>query len=245
MKVINVFLDNEQTFPATAACIGNFDGVHLGHQQLIRHVLDYAEKTGLDSAVITFDPDPVTVFCPDKVHKHLTTLKQKLAYFEENGIKYAYVIHFDDVLCHYSPDEFLDLLNRMNIAHLVCGFDYTFGYRGQGTPAYLAESEVKDFTVEVVESVNHRGKKIASSSIIPLIEKGKMKEAVRLLGHSYLFEAHKEESGYVNHENVLPVSGKYNGIVNGRKAVIEMKNGVILSDGYHDETVLIELHKEV
>lgn len=245
MKTVNVCPEMNFDFDETVCCIGNFDGVHLGHQQLINKVVEYGNKHNIAKAIITFDPDPITVFNPDKSHKHLTTLEQRLKYFEEYGLDVAYVIRFDEELCHYSADEFISLLNRMNIVHLVCGFDYTFGFKGQGNAEYLINSNLKKFSVEVVDCVNHDGKKISSSTIIPLIEKGKISEAVRMLGHSYRIDGKWTGMSLINSHNALPDHGVYVGKLNGSTRIIEINSFNLRINGVSEDVNDLELLKEL
>ena len=190
------------------ACIGYFDGVHLGHQKLIRNTVEIAERDHNIPAVITFDPDPNKLFNPS-LTQSLTTTQQKYDLIESYGINDIYVIPFDRDFAQMSPGGFIEFLNNMNITTLVCGFDWTFGYKALGNIKTLLLSKVRKFDVMVVDSVDYEGSKISSSRIIDCIKAGDISLANKLLNHSYEAVCGDQDGKLVSSYNVIPEDGRY------------------------------------
>ena len=206
------------------ACIGNFDGVHLGHQALIQKTLDISSGTDTRPLVITFVPHPSQVLNKDKDIKLLTTVSQRDSLFEHYGIHEQLQIPFVEEFYRKSPDEFIEYLNACNIHTLVCGFDWTFGCRGEGTVEYLTASNLRNFNVEVVEPVTYRKSKISSTRIINDIKAGKIKQALKMLGHSYVAGCVTDNDKLISDDNVLPEKGTYQCRFNGMTTLINVNS---------------------
>ncbi len=206
------------------ACIGNFDGVHLGHQALIQRTLEISSATGTIPLVITFVPHPMQVLNKDTDIKLLTTVSQRDSLFEHYGIHEQLTIPFVEEFYRKSPDEFIEYLNTCHIHTLICGFDWTFGYRGEGTVEYLTASKLKNFNVEVVEPVTYRKSKISSTRIIKDIKAGKIKQALKMLGHSYAAGCIADNGKLISKENVLPEKGTYQCRFNGMTTLINVNS---------------------
>ncbi|MDI9540548.1 MAG: FAD synthetase family protein [Bacillota bacterium] len=201
------------------ACIGNFDGVHLGHQLLISRVVELADDKFIPT-VITFDPDPETIFT-GKNRKYLTTLKQKKEYLYNYGIKEIIVIPFTKEVSYISKNKFIELfLNNFNLDTLVCGEDFRFGHRGEGSSDYLIKTNTKNFKVEVLEHVLYNHEKISSTLISNLIKEGNIKLAERLLNHDYIIEATILNKEVIT-ENVIPLQGEFNVSINHEKSILK------------------------
>ncbi|HPW53647.1 MAG TPA: FAD synthetase family protein [Erysipelotrichaceae bacterium] len=201
------------------ACIGNFDGVHQGHQLLINRVVELAADK-FTTAVITFDPDPETVFARKKI-EHLTTLKQKKEYFYSMGIEEVIVIPFSEEISYFSKEKFIEsFLNSFNLDTLICGRDYRFGHRGEGNSDYLVNTTKKNFKVEVLEHVLYNNEKISSTMISNLIKEGNLDLAKELLNHDYHIEASVLNKKVIT-ENVLPLQGKYPVLVNSEELTLD------------------------
>src|SRR5690625_4629097 len=126
-------LENEET-PETVAAIGLFDGIHLGHQKVIKTAINKAKATGKESAVITFHPNPSVILSKGKRRaQYIISYEEKKRLLEEMGVDRLYTITFNKELSQLSPTEFLEhFVLRLGVIHLVAGFDFTFGYKGQG-----------------------------------------------------------------------------------------------------------------
>lgn len=169
--------------PDCVGCIGYFDGFHKGHRTLMEKAKSIAKENNLKSAIITFDPDPWTVFKPGVPLKHLMSLLDKIEFAKNNHVDTFYMITFTKGFASLSTDEFHQVLNSMHVKTLVCGFDFKYGYKNSGNTQSLLDQDF--FDVQVIESVNDSNKKISSSRIEPLIEEGHVDVASHLLGYIY------------------------------------------------------------
>lgn len=173
-------IDND--IPLNVACIGYFDGVHKGHQELIKKTIEIANKNNLLPFVITFDPSPSKVIYGSKV-KELTTLNKKLKLFKSFGIKGVIIIPFDEELMKLSVDEFKDkIFSKLNTNTLVCGFDFTYAYKGKGNYKTLISQGIN---VVKVPEYKYYGKKISSTRIREELNKGNIKLVNKMLGYEY------------------------------------------------------------
>ena len=123
-----------------ALAIGNFDGVHRGHQALIRTALDTARALGRPSGVMVFEPHPRAYFAPAEPHFPLTPLPEKLRVLDSLGLKIAVVLPFDRSLAALPAGEFIDdiLVRGLGVSHVVIGYDFFFGSKRGGNPATMA-----------------------------------------------------------------------------------------------------------
>ena len=174
-------LKNHSMEPNLVAAIGFFDGVHIAHQVLIQKALSLAHTNHLKSAIITFDVHPKTViFGLD--YRYITPLSQKLRMLKVFNVDYIYVIEFNQTIAKSSPQKFIeDYLKSLHT--LVCGFDFKFGYRGQGNVALL-ESDAS-FNTVVVPEMRFDDAKIGSTHIRDLIEAGYVDAIPSTLGRPY------------------------------------------------------------
>jgi riboflavin kinase / FMN adenylyltransferase len=163
--------------------IGSFDGLHLGHREVIRRTVAAAKETGAQPALITFEPHPRCVLDPANCPQSITTLQEKLALVAAAGIEHAIVLRFDRALSQLSPDQFVEALGVvMELRRWVIGFDFAFGQGRKGNADWLASH---GFEVEVVEPFTFEGEALHSSEIRRLINTGEVHEANRLLGREY------------------------------------------------------------
>jgi len=166
-----------------ALTIGSFDGVHLGHVDVIRHVIDAAKADGSQPALITFEPHPRAVLDPANSPQSITTLQEKLALIEATGIEHAIVMRFDRELSSLSPQEFIDRLSAvMDLRRWVIGYDFAFGRGRTGSAQWLREH---GHQVDVVPPFLIDGRELHSSEVRRLITSGDVEHANRLLGREY------------------------------------------------------------
>lgn len=176
----------EQHAHSQVLAIGEFDGLHLGHQQVIQRAMERANKLHIPCAIMTFHPHPREVLGQVKYAQYLTPLEDKLALFSEMGIDCAYVVTFDKRFSQISPDQFVrELLVYMNVNSVVVGFDFSFGHLGKGNPDTLCELAHGLFTVEVVRPFHMNGNKVSSTLIRESLDVGHMEKANQLLGRHY------------------------------------------------------------
>jgi riboflavin kinase / FMN adenylyltransferase len=166
-----------------ALTIGSFDGVHLGHLDVIKHVIASARAVEALPALLTFEPHPRCVLDPANCPQSITTLQEKLALMEAAGIEHAIVLRFDRELASLSPQEFVDrLANVMGLRSWVIGYDFAFGRGRTGSPTWLREH---GHHVEVVPPFKLDGHDLHSSEVRRLINAGEVEHANRLLGREY------------------------------------------------------------
>jgi riboflavin kinase / FMN adenylyltransferase len=163
--------------------IGSFDGVHLGHVDVIRRTVAAAAADGAQPALMTFEPHPRCVLDPANCPPSVTTLQEKLALIELLGIEHAIVVRFDRALATLSPQEFVDLLApAMDVRRWVVGFDFAFGRERRGNAEWL---RANGHPVDVVPPFKLNGKELHSSDLRRLVTLGEMEEANQLLGREY------------------------------------------------------------
>jgi riboflavin kinase / FMN adenylyltransferase len=172
----------------TAVTVGNFDGLHLGHQKILQSVAERARASGQRAAVITFDPHPMRVLRPDRAPLMIQTLSQRLAGFEQMGLDAALVLRFDHALSLVSPEEFIEriLVGGLRAGAILVGANFRFGHRGAGDVRLLGEFGRHDgFDVEIVPPVEVGGQIVSSTAIRGAIARGDVAEAIPLLGRAF------------------------------------------------------------
>ncbi|WP_106497582.1 bifunctional riboflavin kinase/FAD synthetase [Lentibacillus sp. Marseille-P4043] len=171
-----------EELPETVAAIGFFDGIHLGHQNVIKTAVSEAKERNMESAVITFHPHPSVVLKKDVQHvQYITPLKEKQEVLQKMDVDRLYIITFNKELSSLSPQQFIDhFIIGLNIKHLVAGFDYSFGHKGKGNMNNIAEYTREEFTFTTIKKVELDDEKVSSTKIRELLHSGKV-EAVKLL----------------------------------------------------------------
>lgn len=165
-----------------------FDGVHKGHQSIIKKLNLMAEQKNLESAVFTFWPHPRTVFNPNDDLKLLNTIDEKTYLLEKNGVKNLFLKEFDEAFRNLTGEEFVKqiLVEKLNVKHLIIGYDHTFGKNKSGDFQLLQKMAPEfGFEVEQVEAVDFHDKHISSTQIRNALSVGNVKEAAEMLGYVY------------------------------------------------------------
>ena len=166
-----------------ALTVGSFDGVHLGHLDVIQHTVRSARAAAAEPALITFEPHPRCVLDPANCPQSITTLHEKLELLEAAGIGHAIVLRFDRELASWSPQEFVERLSAvMDIRRWVIGFDFAFGRGRTGSAEWL---RANGHDVEVVPPFLVEGHELHSSEVRRLVTTGDVESANRLLGREY------------------------------------------------------------
>jgi riboflavin kinase/FMN adenylyltransferase len=168
--------------------IGNFDGVHKGHQALFTKLKDRAKELKGTSLVITFEPHPIKVMSPEKLKPLITVLEQKKELVISQGIDLLLLIKFTMKFSGIAARDFVKdiLVDKIRIKEIIVGYDYAFGHNREGNIQLLREMGKEfDFTVTQVEPVYAGNTLVSSTSIRNLILEGKISEANRLLGRDY------------------------------------------------------------
>ena len=187
--------DDWRSLPAAwrggVVALGNFDGVHRGHQALLAHGGECAERLGVPLVVLTFEPHPRRFFVPDTGPFRLTLLPAKLRLLAGAGVGAVVAQRFDQAFAALSSDAFIDevLLQGLGARHVVCGYDFTFGARRGGNVEKLRkQGKAKGFGVSVLDPVMREGEIYSSTRIRESLRAGWVSEASELLGHSWEIE---------------------------------------------------------
>lgn len=186
MEVIDLLDYNETRF-STAIALGNFDGIHIGHQQLIKKMVSRSKELGIKSSLLLFKSHTKTIVDNNRPSM-ITNNQQKFRIAEELGVDIIYLLDFNDNIMKLSGEEFVKdiIMNKMNGKLLVVGFDYRFGYKASGDSSYLKElGEKNNIEVVILDPVYQEDKVISSSIIRELISAGNMSEVSKMLGRSY------------------------------------------------------------
>jgi riboflavin kinase / FMN adenylyltransferase len=174
--------------PSTAVTIGNFDGVHLGHQQILRRVVQRAESSNWMSAVLTFFPHPASLLRPEQAPALLATLDQRLAAFAGARIDATLVLKFDRELAQVTAEDFVQryLIETMRAKAVLVGGGFRFGHRQAGDVILLRELGKRwGFEVDVVPPVTVDGIVVSSTAVREAAREGRMEDARKLLGGPY------------------------------------------------------------
>jgi riboflavin kinase / FMN adenylyltransferase len=173
---------------AAAVAIGNFDGVHLGHQALLARAVERARALGGPALAVTFDPHPTSVLAPHLAPPVLTTLERRLELLDQSGIDIAVVMQFSAELAAIPADQFVDEILRGELAaqHIVVGYDFSYGKgRGGSTSTLEAHGQREGFGVDVIQAVEVDGEIASSTRVRGHLRSGDLARVRRLLGHSY------------------------------------------------------------
>jgi riboflavin kinase / FMN adenylyltransferase len=173
---------------SAALTIGNFDGVHVGHQVMLTRLRDGARTGGLVPCAMTFEPHPREFFAPDQAPTRLTSLREKLELLAAHGIETAYVMRFDYRLAQIGADDFVEriLVRGAGARYLLIGDDFRFGARRSGDLNLLKRhADRLGYVVEAMTSVVVEGERVSSTAVRDALAAGKLSRAARLLGRPY------------------------------------------------------------
>ena len=175
-----------QDIEKTAVALGNFDGIHKGHQVLIKKAVKTAEEKGIKSAVFTFSNHPRNVIAGNSVVRNIIYEDEKIEILEEMGVDYLFSISVEEIM-KLSPQDFVDkvLIERFRIDTAVCGFNFTYGYKAAGTADMLRGMAAGRFDVAVVDPVKVNGQVVSSTLIREKIMNGDVEAVPELLGRNF------------------------------------------------------------
>ncbi len=182
--------DARSHFGPCALAIGNFDGVHIGHQALIREAARCAEEQGLTPAVLTFDPHPSAVVAPDRIPALICPLEERLRLIADAGAKRIFVLQFTAEVASLSAEEFVSrvLVDALETKAVFVGENFRFGYRQGGTPEVLkALGRFGGFETHALKPVSFRGEVVSSTAVRTDLASGQVVRAAHLLGRCYTF----------------------------------------------------------
>jgi riboflavin kinase / FMN adenylyltransferase len=223
MKIYSGFRD-WPSGPRTAVTLGNFDGVHVGHQMILNRTVDLARSSQIPSVAVTFDPVPKKILQPETAPPLIQTLEQRLQKLERLGLEDVIVIKFNRPFAQKSPDEFVHefLIERMKVKFFVVGEGFSFGHQKQGNLSLLRKMASRfDFEVHAIPEIREKGIRISSSQIRDYILQGNMEDACRFLGDPFtmvgIVAAGQQLGGklgiptanLITENEIMPVNGVY------------------------------------
>ena len=174
--------------PERVVALGGFDGVHLGHQAILKTAVERARVTGLPSLAITFDPLPLEILRPDGAPAPIAPLENRLTLMTPLGLDATLILPFTRTFSEIEPEAFISdiLRGRLRAREVVLGFNHTFGRRARGDARLMTEMGPKfGITVHVVPPLTVNGMVVSSSAIRELLRAGDVRQASTLLGHPY------------------------------------------------------------
>jgi riboflavin kinase / FMN adenylyltransferase len=178
-----------------ALAIGNFDGVHVGHQAILRATVEAAKARGLVPAVMTFEPHPRAYFSPDQAPTRLSSVREKIERIRACGIEHIYIPRFNKAFAAQSVQAFIDRLAAMQVKWLMVGEDFRFGFKRAGGIPELKAAQFMELAAMSEVLVN--GERVSSTAVRDALAGGDLERAQRLLGYRY------EISGHVVHGDKL------------------------------------------
>jgi len=170
------------------ATIGNFDGVHLGHQAMLSRLRERAQALGAPLAVITFEPHPLEFLAPDRAPARLTRLRDKCRLLQAHEVDLLLCLRFRRRLADMEPEAFVEdiLVRGLGVRHLLVGDDFRFGRQRRGDFAMLAQmAEIYGFGIEQMPTLSHADERVSSTRVRETLAAGELDHAGRLLGRPY------------------------------------------------------------
>ncbi len=179
---------SDAVLPAVALTVGNFDGIHRGHQTMLQRLLAGARKRGLTSCVLTFEPHPREFFAPRAAPTRLTSLREKLELLAARGVERVHVQRFSRPFAALAPEAFVEqvLAKQLRARWLLIGEDFRFGAKRVGDLALLKElGALHGYEVETMPTVMHAGSRVSSSAVRAALAAGDLAAAETLLARTY------------------------------------------------------------
>lgn len=261
MQLIENLESISQPFLNAVVTIGNFDGVHIGHQALFAQVIQEADAIGGTSMAITFEPHPARFLKKENFPPLITLYEQKVELISRTGLDYLVCIPFTKDFADVQPKEFVEeiLIKRMGVKILVVGPDYCFGRGREGTVDYLRKlSAPLDFALKVLPWIGLTGpdgERISSTRIRELVAQGRMQDAKRLLGRDYQVRGNVVKGrnrggrllGFPTanihlHDELCPKTGVYAVTVNWQDKLYPAVANLGYSPTFDDHVFTVEVH---
>jgi riboflavin kinase/FMN adenylyltransferase len=244
--------------PKSVVALGTFDGVHLGHREVLRRCVSRAKQESVPSVVFTFHKHPLEVIRPQFAPELLTDLEDKLALIQDAGIENTVIARFDDEMARATPEEFVreSLVDSLRAKWVVVGFNYTFGWKAEGNAKSLKDlGEKYGFGVEVSKPVVVDGTVVSSTRIRTALAKGDVEAACEMLGRPFsikgkIVRGHSRGMtlGYptvnldVSREITLPQRGVYASYVRVEGRMFKAVTNVGTRPTFQGEATTVETH---
>jgi riboflavin kinase / FMN adenylyltransferase len=207
MRVVHDLSELREPLHKSAVTIGNFDGIHLAHRELLGRVVRSARELGGMSVVVTFDPHPAQVLAPERAPRILTPLPSKIRLIDQEGIELLAILRFSQEMSRLSPEEFVRsiLAAKLRAAAVHVGSNFRFGHQRAGDTGVLAELGKKNgFRVETLPMIKVRGRRVSSSQVRHFLSEGKMEIAGRMLGRPYSVSGAITAGEGIGHKQTVP-----------------------------------------
>ena len=203
-----------RTLPAAASSpvaltIGNFDGVHIGHQAMLARLADAARLLGVPPCVMTFEPHPREFFAPDKAPTRLTSLREKLELLARFGVERTHVCRFNFEFAKTAPEDFIERILRRGLAArwILVGDDFRFGARRGGDLAMLKQAASRcGFEVQAMASVMADGVRVSSTAVREALAAGDVRRAQSLLGRPYSISGRVVSGDHIGRQLGFPTA---------------------------------------
>ena len=180
---MQVFRHINQQYSPSFLTIGNYDGIHLGHQAILKKLISESKSNNILSSVMTFEPHPREFFSPKLAPKRIISLREKLEYFDELKIDQVFIVNFNDEFSRKSYLDFIEILKKnIQAKKIIIGNDFRFGKQREGNIDKLIDNSVD---VCVMNKIEYKGERVSSTIIRDSLAAGDLKRAAMLLGRSY------------------------------------------------------------
>ncbi|MFL3023401.1 MAG: bifunctional riboflavin kinase/FAD synthetase [Methylophilaceae bacterium] len=180
---MQVFRHINQKYSPSFLTIGNYDGIHLGHQAILKKLISESKSNNILSSVMTFEPHPREFFSPKLAPKRIISLREKLEYFDELKIDQVFIVNFNDEFSRKSYLDFIEILKKnIQAKKIIIGNDFRFGKQREGNIDKLIDNSVD---VCVMNKIEYKGERVSSTIIRDSLAAGDLERAAMLLGRSY------------------------------------------------------------
>ena len=180
---MQVFRHINQKYSPSFLTIGNYDGIHLGHQAILKKLISESKSNNILSSVMTFEPHPREFFSPKLAPKRIISLREKLEYFDELKIDHVFIVNFNDEFSRKSYLDFIEILKKnIQAKKIIIGNDFRFGKQREGNIDKLIDNSVD---VCVMNKIEYKGERVSSTIIRDSLAAGDLERAAMLLGRSY------------------------------------------------------------
>lgn len=207
MRIFRSPADIPAGFGPSVVTIGNFDGVHIGHRQIMRRVVELAKMRGAVPFVLTFDPHPARVLAPERAPKLLMTIDQRVRAMQEEGIEAVLLLPFSLDFARLTPEEFANeiLARTLGACVVLVGEDFRFGYKQAGNVETLRDLGAQlGFEVDAISGITRRGERVSSSAIRKLVSAGAVSRACRMLGEPFALEGNVVRGQGIGSKQTVP-----------------------------------------
>lgn len=258
MKIISDLEEYTALWKGAAVTLGDFDGIHAGHRELIQTVCDRAKALHLEPVFLTYDPSPKKILQRRQFDSQIFTREEKISVLQEFPLQVAAFLKFDSALASWGAHHFLRryLLHKLKMRHLVIGYDHHFGKNRRGNLAYLEKAGIRyNFTVESVQKKVIDGQTVSSTYIRSLLKEGNVSRAAEFLQQRYFIDAvviHGKHRGsvlgfptanlHIPPEKIIPREGVYAGRVETNQGEFLAVINIGCNPTFQNTDLSVEVH---